>query len=66
MREQDRHERGEDLGLLLRWGGLLVPLGIGGLLLAARAADDYTVAVGILLAGFSVLLAFRLVARIAP
>lgn len=66
MREQDREDQGSNTGLFLRWGVLVVLLGIGGLLLAARAADAYTQAVGFLLTGFGLLLAVRLAVRVSP
>lgn len=66
MRDGDRQDRGDDLGLLLRWGVLAAALALGGLLLAARAADAYTSAVGFLLTGFALLLAFRLIVRVTP
>ena len=65
MQDQDGRGRGNDQGMLLRWGLLVVPLGIGGLLLASHAADAYTEAVGFLLTGFSLLLAFRLALRVS-
>ena len=64
MREKKQGERGGDASLLLRWGVLVLVLCIGGLLLASRAADDYTQVVGLLLAGFGFLLAFRLALRV--
>ena len=64
MREKKQGERGGDASLLLRWGILVLVLCIGGLLLASRAADDYTQVVGFLLAGFGFLLAFRLALRV--
>jgi hypothetical protein len=66
MRDGDRQDRGGDLDLLLRWGVLVAALAIGGLLLAARAADTYTSTVGFLLTGFALLLAFRLIVRVMP
>lgn len=57
-------EAGSDLELLTRWGVLVVALVLGGLLLAARAADAYTSVFGFLLAGFGVLLGFRLLVRV--
>jgi hypothetical protein len=65
--QQDRRrDPGVDLDLLLRWGMLVAVLVVGGLLLAARAADSYTAAIGFLLGGFGVLLAFRLIGRATP
>ena len=66
MHEQNRRDKGSDRGMLMRWGVLVVLLGIGGLLLASRAADAYTEAVGFLLTGFGLLLGFRLALRVSP
>ena len=66
MHEQSRRDQGSDRGMLLRWGVLVVLLGIGGLLLASQAADAYTEAVGFLLTGFALLLGFRLALRVSP
>ncbi|MCB4823437.1 hypothetical protein [Roseicella aerolata] len=43
--------------------GLLV---VGGLVLSARAGDDYMAASGLLFAAFGVLLGFRLLGRALP
>ena len=66
MSNGDGHGRDGDAGMLLRWGFLIVLMALGGLLLAARAADDYTLVVGFLLSGFAVLLAIRLIVRVTP
>jgi hypothetical protein len=55
-----------DVGLLLRWGAFAVLLALLGLVLASRAGDAYTELAGLLFAGFSVLIGFRLVARLTP
>lgn len=65
MRDADA-EAGQDVGLLLRWGVLVVALVIGGLLLSARAADGYTSIFGLLLAGFGLLIGYRLLVRVTP
>lgn len=64
MREAE--PKAEGSGLLVLWGPFVLLLALGGLFLAARAADDYTTVFGLLLAGFGVLLGFRLVARMVP
>lgn len=55
-----------DPGDIARWGVLVVVLVLGGLVLAARAADDYMYACGLLFTGFGVLLAMRLMGRWKP
>jgi hypothetical protein len=59
-------DTGQDVELLSRWGGLVAALVFGGLMLASRAADDYTYVFGFLLAGFGVLIGGRLLARVRP
>lgn len=67
MAAQGGRSGGEDaLGLMVRWGALVVALVVGGLLLASRAGDDYTAAFGFLLAGFGAVLGFRVLARVLP
>ncbi len=51
---------------IARWGVLVVALVLGGLVLAARAADDYAYVCGLLFAGFGVLLSMRLMGRWSP
>lgn len=55
-----------DPGDIARWGVLVAALVLGGLVLAARAADDYTYVCGLLFSGFGVLLAMRLMGRWKP
>jgi hypothetical protein len=55
-----------DLSDIARWGILVTALVLGGLVLAARAADDYTYVCGLLFSGFGVLLAMRLMGRWKP
>jgi hypothetical protein len=55
-----------DIGLLARWGVLVVALVIGGLFISSRAGDDYTSVFGFLLTGFGAVLGLRLLARITP
>lgn len=62
---RDGHAEG-DIGLLARWGVLVVALVIGGLFLSSRAGDGYTSAFGFLLAGFGAVLGLRLLARLTP
>ncbi|WP_426954410.1 hypothetical protein [Muricoccus radiodurans] len=57
---------GEGGGTLVHWWIVAAVLGIGGLLLSARAADSYTHLLGLIFAGFGVLLAGRLMARVLP
>ncbi|MDB5317524.1 MAG: hypothetical protein JWO26_3256 [Rhodospirillales bacterium] len=59
-------DRAGDVGLLMRWGLLILALVVGGLFLASRALDDYTAIFGLLLAAFGGLLAVRLVVRTSP
>lgn len=59
-------ERPGDVASLAPWGVLVLVLVVGGLVLSARAGDDYTAVAGLLFAGFGVLLGFRLVARVLP
>jgi hypothetical protein len=59
-------ERRGDLSAFAPWGLLAALLVLGGLLLAARAADAYTAASGLLFAGFGVFLGFRLLGRTLP
>ncbi|WP_207540582.1 hypothetical protein [Sabulicella rubraurantiaca] len=48
------------------WALLVALLVIGGLLLSARAGDDYMAASGMLFAGFGVFLGYRLLHRSLP
>lgn len=50
----------------LGWYGLCAVLVILGLLLAARAGDDYMAASGMLFAAFGIFLGFRLLRRAVP
>ncbi|PHK93498.1 hypothetical protein CR162_18285 [Pseudoroseomonas rhizosphaerae] len=51
---------------LFVWGAFAVALVVGGLLLAARAADDYMTVSGFLFALFGVFWASRIVTRLLP
>lgn len=51
---------------LARWGVLAALLSLGGLFLAAGAADDYMYACGLLFIGFGVVLGGRLMGRWMP
>jgi hypothetical protein len=51
---------------LVGWVALVVVLVVGGLLLSARAGDDYMSASGLLFAGFGVFLGFRMLHRVMP
>lgn len=64
--DQTTPARRDDTGLLLGWGPVVVGLVLLGLLLSARAGDDYTMVVGLLLAGFGVLIGFRIAGRLLP
>lgn len=55
-----------DPSALARWGVLAGLLSLAGLVLAARAADDYMYACGLLFIGFGVVLGGRLMRRWAP
>jgi hypothetical protein len=55
-----------DLSDIARWGILVTALVLGGLVLAARAADDYAYVCGLLFSGFGMLLAMRLMGRWKP
>jgi hypothetical protein len=48
------------------WYAFAVFLVLAGLLLSARAGDDYMAVSGMLFAGFGLLLAFRLLGRSLP
>ncbi|TCZ63031.1 hypothetical protein [Roseicella aquatilis] len=57
----------EDHGIgLIGWYVFAVLLVLGGLLLSARADDDYMGVSGLLFAAFGVLLGFRLLGRSLP
>lgn len=51
---------------LAGWAVLMVLLVIGGLLLAARAGDDYMFVSGFLFSAFGVFFGFRLLDRMLP
>lgn len=51
---------------LARWGVLAAFLALGGLVLAAGAADDYMYVCGLLFIGFGAVLGGRLFQRWAP
>ena len=51
---------------LFAWGGLVVVLVLGGLVLAARAADDYMSISGLLFALFGAFWASRIITRLLP
>lgn len=53
-------------GLIVRWSPLVLALALGGLVLAARAEDEFTAIFGMLLTAFGVLIGFRLVVRAVP
>lgn len=55
-----------DAGDIGRWSILVAGLVLGGLVLAARAGDDYMYVCGLLFAGFGLLLAMRLIGRWSP
>lgn len=50
----------------IAWYALVVFLVLGGLLLSARAGDNYMAMSGLLFAGFGFLLGFRLLRRLVP
>jgi hypothetical protein len=50
----------------IAWYALVAFLVLGGLLLSARAGDDYMAMSGLLFAGFGCLLGFRLLRRLVP
>lgn len=50
----------------MAWCAFAAFLILGGLLLSARAGDDYMAVSGLLFAGFGVLLGFRLLGRSLP
>ena len=55
------------LGIVqIAWYALVVFLVLGGLLLSARAGDNYMAMSGLLFAGFGFLLGFRLLRRLVP
>lgn len=51
---------------LARWGAFVAVLVLGGLVLAARAGDDYMYLCGLLFVAFGLLLGVRLIGRWAP
>jgi hypothetical protein len=55
-----------DFASLLPWAIFMVVLIIGGLLLSARAGDNYTAVSGLLFAGFGVFFGLRLLHRVLP
>jgi len=68
----DKEEQGKaadstgDLASLLPWAVFMMLLIIGGLLLSARAGDNYTAMSGLLFAGFGVFFGLRLLHRVLP
>ena len=57
----------DDYGVsLFAWGALVVALVIGGLVLAARAADEYMSISGLLFAAFGAFWASRIITRLLP
>ena len=55
-----------DPSALARWGALAVMIALGGLVIAAGAADDYMYACGLLFTGFGTVLGGRLMMRWVP